>query len=491
MIRDYIKEPLGYIRQGSVLSREKPLKEDLYELYIIENKSINECSKYFNYNKRMLQNILKEYGIKKDRKQVYELQKQTLLKTKGVENVFQLEEIKSKIEQTNIEKYGVKSYVKTEDYKIKNIATRKEKYGEDLFQREKYKQTCLKKWGVENVNYIHFSEEQMKFENSKEYTNQFIKDNNIQSALEFSEKSGIKLYASLTLLHKYDLMKDFPRFTSREEKEIQDYIMTFGINFIPHYKMKSGKEIDIYIPSLNFGIEYNGDYWHCEVFRDEKYHLNKSMEAMNEGIFIYHIFGYEWKSIKDKIKNQLKNLLKNNSEKIYARKCIIQEVNRKDKREFLEKNHIQGNDHSLYYYGLYYNNELVSLMTFSKPHNTNKIEWELSRFCSKAGCNVIGGANKLFKYFIKEHNPQTVISYSNIAHTKGLLYETLGFEHTHNSKPSYVWIGNNDIKTRYQTRAKRLKEMGYEGTEISIMHSLGYSQLFDCGNKVWVWKSKE
>lgn len=126
-------------------------------------------------------------------------------------------------------------------------------------------------------------------------------------------------------------------------------------------------------------------------------------------------------------------------------------------------NHIQGNDHSLLYLGLYYQDELVSLMTFSKPHNTNKIEWGLSRFCSKAGSNVIGGASKLFKYFINKYNPQSIISYSNIAHTKGKLYETLGFQNTHLSKPGYVWIKSGSMKSRYQTRTKNLLKKGLRG----------------------------
>ena len=72
MLRDYIKEPLKHIREGSVLRREKPYKEDLYEMFIEKNMSIKEISEYLNYNSRMLQNVLKEYGIKKDRKKAYQ-----------------------------------------------------------------------------------------------------------------------------------------------------------------------------------------------------------------------------------------------------------------------------------------------------------------------------------------------------------------------------------------------------------------------------------
>ena len=150
MLRNYIENPLGYIREGSVLKREKPYKKDVYELFIEENYSVDECAKYFNLNKRMFQNILKEYGIKKDRKKVYEKQKETLLNTKGVENVFQLSDVKDKSKETCLKKYGKEHYSQTIDYKEKNLNTRKERYGNDLYQREKYRKTCMKKWGVEN-----------------------------------------------------------------------------------------------------------------------------------------------------------------------------------------------------------------------------------------------------------------------------------------------------------------------------------------------------
>lgn len=488
MLRDYQKEPLGYIKNGSIKYREKPFKKDIIELYIEKNMSIKELAEYFQYNQRMLQNVLSEYGIKKDRKKVYELQKKTLLKTKGVENVFQLDEVKEKSKESCLNKFGKEHYAQTEDYKKKNLEIRKEKYGNDPFCREKYRETCRNKFGVENYSQAHFTKEQKELLNDRELVIQFINDNQIKNASDFSEKSGIKFFASLTLLHKFHLMSMFDYTTSKPELELQEFLKENNIEFIKHYKINR-KEIDIYIPKKKLGIEFNGNYWHCEILRDNNYHKNKSKLAEENDVFLYHIFEYEWETRKNQILNQLRNLLGINVGKIYARKCILKEVSKKDKKEFLELNHLQGNDHSSIYYGLYYDDKLVSLMTFSKPHNTNNYEWELSRFCSKAGYNVIGGASKLLKAFIKDFKPVSIISYSMISHTKGNLYEMLGFNCESISKPSYVWYKSGDIKTRYQTRAKDLKKKGFEGnTEVEIMHNLGYARIFDCGNKVWIWK---
>ena len=62
--------------------------------------------------------------------------------------------------------------------------------------------------------------------------------------------------------------------------------------------------------------------------------------------------------------------------------------------------------------GLYYNNQLVSLMTFGKSRFNKNCEYELLRYCSHY--NVVGGAEKLFKHFINEYKPSSIVSYSNL-----------------------------------------------------------------------------
>lgn len=475
MIRDYEKQPLGYIKEKFVRRREKPLKEDLEEMFIERNMSIREISVYLNYNARMLQDVLKEYGLKKDRKKVYEKQRETLLREKGVENPFQLTSSKENARKTCLEKYGKEYFVQTEEYREKNSKTRLLKYGEDPYRREKYKETCKKRFGVENVAYKHFTEEQMKFENDREYTKRFIEENDIQSALEFSEKSGIKQYASLTLLHRHGLMELFKRRVSQEERELQEFLNELGIEYTEHYRMDNNQEIDILIPSMNIGIEYNGDIWHCEVFRDKDYHYNKSKYALeHHGIFIYHIFGYEWKNGKDIIKNDLKNLLGKSLIEIDSGKCYVEEVSKKEKKDFLESFDIRGNDHSSLSYGLFYDGLLVFLMTFSKTLS-NTSEWSVSRMCSRTDYRIIGGEKRLFEQFIETVLPERVTGNSDLSKTLGRVYETLGLKFLRNSLPKPVWIKSGKTKTCRN--------------EVETMHKLGYYRVYNCGDRIWEWKN--
>ena len=58
-------------------------------------------------------------------------------------------------------------------------------------------------------------------------------------------------------------------------------------------------EIDIFIPSKNIAIEYDGLYWHSSnKFSgrtiEKKYHLNKTEQCLKKGIKLIHIFENEW-----------------------------------------------------------------------------------------------------------------------------------------------------------------------------------------------------
>ena len=64
---------------------------------------------------------------------------------------------------------------------------------------------------------------------------------------------------------------------SKEEKELNNWLNSLGIITETNNKnILNGLELDIYIPSHNLAIEYNGLYWHSEEFIDKNYHINKT-----------------------------------------------------------------------------------------------------------------------------------------------------------------------------------------------------------------------
>ena len=396
----------------------------------------------------------------------------------GCENPFQFEQVKEKIKQTNIEKYGADHPMHSNQIKEKLKQTNLDRYGNVLY-------TCSEEYKEKYFPNI------FKYFKSKDIAEQFLINTypNKVTMKELAKDTDIPYRTITQYIHKYGL-EDYIEYDckiSQPEKDIVEYLTSKGITNIlqSDRTVLDGKEIDVFLPDYNVGIEFNGDYWHSEVIRPNKrYHYDKSMLANSKGIFLYHIFSHEWadEEKRTRILNHLDNILHLNENKIYARKCMIREVDVTEKNNFLNENHIQGKDNSTIKLGLYYNDELVSLMTFCYPRFSKKYNWELSRFCSKHNYNVIGGASKLFKYFVDNYmkDGEVIVSYSDIAKTTGKIYKTLNFEFVNDAEPNYIWWkSDDDYKTRYQCQMIN---------ERIIMESNGYIKIYDCGNKVWVFR---
>lgn len=167
-------------------------------------------------------------------------------------------------------------------------------------------------------------------------------------------------------------------------------------------------------------------------------------------------------------------------------------------------NHRQGGVHNKVRLGLYYQGELVSLMTFGHLRKTlgyvcdSKYDmYELVRFCNKLNTSVVGGASKLFKHFVNIYKPRYIKSYSDRAHTTGNLYPVLGFRYVHTNDPGYMWvnlktdIGYSRNNAQKQNIEKFLgNHVDLTKSEKELMIENGYVQVFDSGTILWEWGDK-
>ena len=170
-----------------------------------------------------------------------------------------------------------------------------------------------------------------------------------------------------------------------------------------------------------------------------------------------------------------------------------------DATRFLNDNHLQGFCPSKLQYGLYFNDELVALMTFGHVRQMKKYnedydtKYELLRFAVKKGLCIIGGASKLLKHFMLNNEFTEIISYADKRWSNGNLYERLGFEHTHDSKPNYFYVCGKTRKNRFNFRKCNLVKKGFDESksEHEIMKANGYYRIYDCGTMVFkITKSK-
>ena len=288
--------------------------------------------------------------------------------------------------------------------------------------------------------------------------------------------------------------------SSKLEKEVFQFIKSIYIgNIVENYR--DILEIDIYLPDLKIGIEFDGLYWHSDQFKDKNYHLNKTNYFREKGIRIIHIFEDEWLNKQNIVKSKLMHILNVSiDEKVYARKTIIKEITNIEKTPFLDQYHIQGADRAVIKLGEYYNEELVAVMTFSKlrrslgSKKSDPGQYELSRFATSK--NVIGGFSKMLKYAIKNYDIDYIKTFADLrwSDPDKNVYETNKFILSHISQPNYFYSSGNKRYHRFNFRKNILEEKfpdiyKKELTEFQIMDQTSYSRIWDCGNLVYEMKN--
>lgn len=279
------------------------------------------------------------------------------------------------------------------------------------------------------------------------------------------------------------------------EVSVGEFLKTLNIEYLHQDRKAVGRQLDIYIPSKRLGIELDGVRWHSELYKHRDHLFKKTIRCNNNNISLLHFFDFEWNKKREICQSIIKSKLGLIDRKIFARKCEIREVDTKNKNNFLIQNHLQGKDHSSVKYGLYYNNELVFLMTFCRPRFDKNKQWEISRVCSSLNTLVIGGFSKLFSYFLKQNNPESIITYADIRYSEGSVYLKNGLKFSHRSKPSYFYFKGDKIVKRYGAFKKKLEKLlqnyDHNLTQVQNMHNNNYYRVWDCGNLVFKWSKNE
>ena len=206
-----------------------------------------------------------------------------------------------------------------------------------------------------------------------------------------------------------------------------------------------------------------------------------------------HIWEHEWNTRRDLVKSRIGSILGVNK-RVYARQCIMRVVDSGQAGDFLERNHIQGRCPSEIKLGLFWDGDLIALMTLGRSRYDSSVEYELIRYCSVSGFNVVGGASRLFKRFVSRYSPKLVMSYSDIGWNTGNLYTQLGFQLVGQSAPAYYYTRNyrdfeNPVKYQKHKLPSLLSKFDATLTEWANMQANGFDRIWDCGTHKYVWNS--
>ena len=471
----------------------------------IKMKSDNEKNKI---NEKRKSTCLKKYGVKNISmdKKIHQKACDSF-KNRTIE-----EKLKTKEKRfnTNFEKYGNGNYFNSE--KLKETWNNKTIEEKEKISKKRI-ETNLKNYGLKYSCLSKKAQENAVIgRRIKHFYEYILNDKYIEPLFTLEEYCNLEketflwkckkcgtIFENPIRLHQSHLVRCLKCFPlnpqySKYEKEIVEFIKSFYFGEIKENDKSiiSPYELDIIIPEKKIAIEFDGLYWHSdEVLSNKNYHLMKTDKCNEQKYHLIHIFENEWIYKQDIVKSRLKNLLGIYEKTIYARKCEIKEINNDISIKFQNENHIQGSVNSSINIGLFFNDELVSLMTFSKSRMSKKYEYELVRFCNKLNYHVIGGASKLLKYFERNYKPKSIVSYADRRWSKGNLYEKVGFNLSHISKPNYWYVlrGTLNIESRIKYQKHKLKKIfknfNDKLSEYENMKNNNYIQIYDCGNIVF------
>jgi len=467
----------NYARENKLLGKTK-------DPNVREERECVQCGINFTerikYERKLCSNECRENWqlIESNKNNRIDKSKKKLLEKYGVDSIFKLDDFKKNKSPRFFEKYGVYHPMLVPKFVSKLQDTIRKKHLINLIPKLEDKKIELLDDYVTNKC------------GSTSYVYNFkckICDNIFSSTVMGSGKIPICRKC-------YPIIKN-----SNLEQIIKDFLNKKNIKHIDGDRtILEGKEIDIFLPEFNLGIEINGNYFHSELGGDKTkfYHINKTTLSNNKNTTLIHFYEDEILLKTDIVISKLSSKLNLNNT-IYGRKCVIKEITKKESTFFLNENHLQGNTIDKIRYGLFYENNLVSVMTFGKKRKSlgNKIkndgEYELVRFCNKKFINVVGGFSKILKHFIKLHSPIKIETFADIrwsgVNSLKTVYHKNNFTYVRQTPPNYWYIKTDKYinrQHRFSFRKDVLVREGYdkELTEWDIMKLKGYDRIWDCGS---------
>lgn len=414
----------------------------------------------------------------------------------GCRNPLGSKEVRKKVEQTNLERYGAKhNWNKDSTVWNKIKQTNKEKYGTEYivqsnYFKDKAKETMIEHYGVDAPMKSETIRNKIKQTNIERYGAPNVRNSGSKvlerMRQECLEKYGVPYYC-MTEKCKQSMNKTI----SKVNKEFRDSLLKHNIEATLEHQV-GWYSYDLYIKDLNLLIDINPSFTHSitpniSSFKpkSKEYHYMRFKNALVNNYKLLQI--WDWDDI-DKIIESMQS-----KRVIYARECNIESLSRRQTNTFLDKYHFQGHLHLLVCsYGLFYNDELVELMTFGKPRYNKNYEYELLRLCTKPCYSVVGGASKLLKHFESCYKPESIISYCDLSKFSGEVYSKLGFvdKGYSISKHWYNYHINRHITDNLlrQLGADRLLGTDYgKGTSNEeIMLQSGFIEVYDAGQKTFV-----
>jgi hypothetical protein len=456
----------------------------------------------------------------------------------------------SKTKNTIFEKYGVthQMYIPAVVELVKK--TVKERYGRTPLHSEKAKNTRIQKYGNAQISKTDYWRQKTKDTFYNKYGGYGFQKNNVlneESCLTLSEELNCSRDISLQKMMSFKRDRD-KMLVVASQSECEIVLYDFNLETV-QYRHKCGAiqssslsnpssrfrcytcfpksqslfeisffkflsectseeilkndrslikplELDFYIPSLKIAFECNGDFWHSynkkESHTEKMKHHNKASLCESIGVRLIQLSDTQWENKREFVEDLVKSSL-GLSKKVFARNTEIRKVFRKEAEVFLNKNHIQGFASSKFYFGLYLNDELLSVIGLGKKRFSKSNSAEIIRSSTKLGYTIVGGFSKLLsaaKVELSNQGFESLMSYVDRSIFSGNSLLSVGFSKTGITKPGYKYIKDEIQLSRFEAQHSKLPfllkdKYRADLSEQENMFASGYRRLWDAGNLIF------
>ena len=317
--------------------------------------------------------------------------------------------------------------------------------------------------------------------------------------------------------------------TSRKEAELIEILRTLVPDTtVEHGALINGRSgkpgaspsVDALIDEHNLAVEFNGTYWHCELFNSDKnYHATKSTALTDTGHQLIHVWEDDWNARRELVIRSLAHKLHAThrvlkvlpdgtdprvAETVYARKLIPTRIRGAQARDFLNAHHLQGEVTATYHFALCEpgTEDIRAVLSLRSPRSNARMkrgpgDWEIQRYATFG--NVPGGFTRLLAHAERTlrgdgHDLRRWISFSSRDVSNGGLYQAAGFNDEAYLRPDYHYVGASTGWRRTPKESFQLKrfrnddaliyEEGWSEREAAAANKL--YRIYDSGKTRWV-----
>lgn len=439
----------------------------------------------------------------KEWRDIINKREQTYKKKTGYSNPFENPDVKQKIRQTNLKKYGTEIASQSDSVKQKISATKLNYTDEEnTLINLKRSDTCLKLYGKSTISQLDFIKEKIS-QSKKEHNLQ--KYDNVKSIIDSrifccycndeqcnlcKDKEFLITRSMYLKRQKHNeelctIKNPINHSSSYEEKDFRNFISEiYKKNIIYNDRqILKGKEIDVYIPELKLGFEFNGIYFHSELYKSKSYHQEKTILAQKSDISLIQIWEDDWSYKRTVVESIIKRRL-GLCDLYDVNKCQIKDINIYEAKDFIKHNDLCEYIESDINLGLYHNNMLISILTLKK-YNTS--DYEICNFSIKNNMNVNGGFQKLLNYFIDIYYPSKITAKISLDLNSEHIYIENGFKNVKILDVDYIW-SNSSTENKYLFNNKRhrfnkreMKQFGYDKFTDNELYERDFLKCYNSG----------